>query len=91
MVIRVQCEKSDFNATKVIYIGYMIDASGIHPIEERLQTVTQARSSSNVSELRAFIGGVNLYAKFIPNPASLLSLLCRLLKEDVMWLCGPQG
>ena len=47
--------------------------------------MVESSPPSSVSELQSFIGSVNYFRKFIPNLASLLSPLYRLLKKNVPW------
>ena len=42
-------------------------------------------TSSKVSDLKTFLGLVNYYAKFLPDLATRLALLCKLLKQDKSW------
>ena len=40
---------------------------------------------ANVKELQSFIGGVNYYAKFIPDMAKICKPLYKLLQKDIVW------
>ena len=55
----------------VEYLGHRIDAQGIHATDSKLAAVTQAPEPTNVQELRAFLGLMNYYGKFIPNRSTL--------------------
>ena len=48
-------------------------------MEEKVRAVTKAPVPQNISELKAFIGLVNYYGKFLPNLATVLSPFYSLL------------
>ena len=52
---------------------------------ERVQAVVEVPSPKNVSQLRAFLGMVNYYHRFLPNLSQQLAPLHRLLQADVKW------
>ena len=52
---------------KITYLGHDIDATGIHPTQEKIRAIKEAPIPENVTELRAFLGIVNYYAKVYPN------------------------
>ncbi|XP_003726960.1 uncharacterized protein K02A2.6-like [Strongylocentrotus purpuratus] len=48
--VRLKREKCVFGTTEVVYLGYNIDAQGLHPVENKVQAVRDTPSPSNVSE-----------------------------------------
>ena len=64
--IKLRQEKCEFYIEKLQYIGHCINSTGIHPTEEKVQAIKQAPRPENVSQLRAFLGLMNYYSKFIP-------------------------
>ena len=60
----------------------------IEPTEEKIRAVTKAPVPRNISELKAFIGLVNYYGKFLPNLATVLSPLYSLLCCHSVWKWG---
>jgi hypothetical protein len=74
----------------VEYLGHKIDAQGLHAMDSKLDAVVQAAQPTNVQELRAFLGLLNYYGKFIPNRSTLAKPLNRLLCRDVPWKWMPQ-
>ena len=57
----------------------------MRPVEEKVDAVRKAPVPSNVSELRSFLGMVQYYHSFLPNLATTLAPLHKLLKKDVQW------
>ena len=68
--------------TAVEYLGHQVDAEGLHTTTEKLEAITKAPAPKNVRELRSFLGLLNYYGKFLPNLATLLHPLNRLLQKD---------
>ena len=59
----------------------MIDASGLHPSTEKLKAVRDAPAPKNITELKAYLGLLSYYSKFLPNMASQLAPLYHLLRK----------
>ena len=68
-----------------MYLGPEIDEKGLHPVEEKVDAVRKAPVPSNISELRSFLGMVQYYHSFLPNLATTLAPLHKLLEKDVQW------
>ena len=83
--LRLQCNKCYFFQPSVEFLGHVIDAEGVHTSTKKVKAITDARAPKNVTELRAFLGLVNYYSKFVPNLASLLHPLYSLLQSEVQW------
>ena len=83
--IHVKKSKCRFLQPSVIFLGYRIDAEGIHPTQEKLKAIVEAPAPKNVQELRSFLGLINYYGKFIPNAATILAPLNDLLRKDAKW------
>ena len=83
-------EKCAFASTSVTYLGHIIDRDGIHPTPDKVQAVQQAPTPQNITELKAFLGLLNYYGKFMPNLATTLSPLYNLLRESTRWRWGDK-
>ena len=59
--LRLKRNKCVFLAPSVIYLGYKIDAEGLHPVAEKVQAVTEAPRPTNVQELKSFLGLLTYY------------------------------
>lgn len=70
----------------VQYLGHRIDKHGLHTVE----AIVKALDPENVHELRSFIGLVTYYAKYLPNMATMLAPLYKLLKLKQTWTWGVQ-
>ena len=83
--LRLQRGKCKFMATSVQYLGHVIDAEGLHPLEDKVEAVQQAPAPENVSELRSYLGLLSYYSKFLPQLASTLAPLYALLHSGTPW------
>ena len=82
--------KSASFASQVEYLGHLINKEGLHPSPSTVKAVMDAPTPSNLSELRAFLGLINYYRKFIPNISTELSPLYSLLQRANQWSWGPR-
>ena len=75
----------------VEYLGHNISAEGLHPTKEKVRAITDAPPPKDISQLRAFLGLINYYGKFLPNLSSTLAPLYQLLEKQQRWIWGsPQ-
>ena len=83
--LRLRKDKCEFMVSSVKYLGHIIDANGLHPAPDKLKAVKNAPYPQNVTELKAYLGLLTYYSKFLPNMATTLSPLYRLLRNNVKW------
>ena len=83
-------QKCQFLVKSVDYLGYTIDQKGIHPFEGKVEAVKAAPNPKNLTELKAYLGLLTYYGKFLPNLANVLAPLYQLLWKDVKWNWGDQ-
>lgn len=67
-------------------MGFNIDRDGLSKTTERVDCVLKTPIPKDVSQLRAFVGMVNYYSKFIPNYANIMAPLYALLKKENQFL-----
>ena len=83
--LRLKKDKCTFMTTSVQYLGYQIDVHGIHPTEAKVRAIKEARTPKNASELKAYLGILMYYGKFLPNLSTLLAPLYSLLQKNKAW------
>ena len=83
--LRAWKEKCQFFVPSVSYLGHKIDGEGLHPLPDKVQAIQEAPSPTNVQELKAYLGLLTYYTRFLPNMSTVLSPLYRLLQKDVKW------
>ncbi len=72
------------------YLGFKINAQGIHPDNCKVKAVNDAPAPKNVKELQAFLGLLNFYRQFLPKAATFLEPLTRLLRGKGKWEWGSE-
>ena len=83
--LHVKKNKCIFMSSSVIYLGHKIDSEGLHPLPDKVRAIVEAPCPSNPKQLKAYLGLITYYAKFLPNLSSLLSPLYKLLHKDITW------
>ena len=83
--LRARKGKCQFFVPSVTYLGHKIDAEGLHPLPDKVKAIQDAPSPTNVQELKAYLGLLTYYSRFLPNMSTVLSLLYQLLQKDVKW------
>ncbi|UYV63361.1 K02A2.6-like, partial [Cordylochernes scorpioides] len=90
--IKLKKEKCLFLQKEIEYLGHLVTEEGIRPLDHKVQAIQKAKTPTNISELRSFLGLVNFYRKFIPNLPELLKPLHELLHKKRPWVwtkeCG---
>ena len=71
-------------------MGCIISAEGIHPTEEKIETIKKEPRPENVTQLRSFLGMVNYHGKFILNLSAILHHLNRLLQKGQEFKWTPE-
>jgi len=87
--LQLKQKKCSFMMKSVEYLGHQISAEGLRPTKEKVRAVTDAPPPQDVSQLRAFLGLINYYAKFLPQLSSTLAPLYQLLAKQAKWTWGP--
>lgn len=65
--LRLKKSKCSFFKEEVEYLGYKIDANGIHPTQDKLEAIKFAPPPENVTQLKSYLGLLSYYGKFLPN------------------------
>ena len=83
--LRLRKEKCYFMVPEVTYCGYVINGSGIKPVAAKVEAIKNAPAPENVTQLRAFLGMLNYYHRLLPDVATVLEPLHKLLRQDTKW------
>ena len=88
--LRLKADKCEFLSSSVVYLGHRIDAEGFHPTPDKVEAIRQAPTPKNITELKAYLGLLNYYNKFMPNLSTELVPLYQLLQKAAKWQCGKE-
>ena len=83
--MRLKKEKCVYMVPEVEYLSHKINSEGLQPSDSKVAAIVEAPPPKNVSELKAFLGMVNYYGKFLPNLSTMLAPLYRLLRKETPW------
>ena len=83
--LRLKQEKCEFLVPSISYLGHKIDSQGLHPLPDKIDAIVNAARPKSLTELKAFLGLLNYYGKFIPNLSSVLHPLYELLHLNCKW------
>ena len=84
----INAKKCLFGQSSLDFLGYKVDASGIYPMEDRVQAIRKQEPPTTIKELQRFLGMVNYYRRFIPRAAHHLYALFEALKsktKNLQW------
>lgn len=71
--LHLKKDKCAFLLSSVEYLGHTISANGLHPTTAEVRAIRDAPTSTNLQQLRSFLGLINYYSKFLPHLATTLS------------------
>ncbi|XP_047987206.1 uncharacterized protein K02A2.6-like [Leguminivora glycinivorella] len=90
MGFRLNVDKCVFVSRSITFLGHMLDAEGLHPTPEKVEEIQGKPAPTNKETLRAFLGLYTYYEKFLPDKATLLEPLYRLLEAKSPWTWGDK-
>ena len=83
--LRLKRSKCVFLQESVEYLGHMIDSKGVRPTSAKVDAIVNAPRPKTQQELKAFLGLLNYYGKFIASLSTLLHPLNQLLQANRKW------
>ena len=84
--LQLKCNKCAFLLPTVEYLRHKISAHGLQPTNEKIRTINNTPTPTNVSQLKSFLGSINYYCKFLPNLSNTLASLYKILQKNTKWL-----
>lgn len=88
--MRLKIKKCAFMLPAVEYLGHSISAAGLQPTKEKVRAIADAPTPHDITQLRAFLGLLNYYGKFLQNLSSMLAPLYKLLEKNRKWIWGKE-
>ena len=78
--LRVKKDKCLFLVSSVVFLEHKIDAD---PLPDKIEAIEAAPAPTSVTELKAYLGLLTYYGKFLPQLSTRLAPLYELLKKGV--------
>lgn len=78
-------KKCVFFQDRINYLGHTISKEGLSRDENKVKAIIDAPRPNNVTEVRAFVGMCNYYAKFVPRLSEILNPLYDLVKKNTVF------
>lgn len=79
--MRVNLQKCEFLKDQIEYCGYVIDKHGIHRVKSKVEAITRIKKPTYKEEVRAFLGLINYYGRFVKNLSNIVYPLNKLLQN----------
>lgn len=83
--LRLKRSKCELLQDEVCYLGHKVNAQGLHPMQSKVKAISEAPTPTNVTELKAYLGLLNYYNRFLPNLSTWLAPMHQLLRKDEKW------
>lgn len=81
--MRVNLEKSEFLKECITYCGYVINKDGVKRMQSKIDAIQQMKKPASKDDVRAFMGLINYYGRFVKNLSDIVYPLNRLLQNEV--------
>lgn len=90
--LKLKESKCSFFQDSIQYLGWVVDANGVHASTTGVEAILNASEPKNIQELQSLIGMINNYRKFMPNLSSILTPMTSALKfgKDFHWTSDCQ-
>jgi hypothetical protein len=82
--------KCEFFATKMSFLGHVVDGDGIHMDPDKVKAIVDWPAPKNVGELRSFLGLAGYYRKFVQHFSKLALPLSALLQKDTSYVWNEE-
>ncbi|XP_040069533.2 uncharacterized protein LOC115325180, partial [Ixodes scapularis] len=73
--------KAVFRVPTLSFLGHSLSAEGVAPLPSKIEAVLNFPTPSDPTQLKAFLGLVEYYSKFIPHCATVVEPMRRLLRK----------
>lgn len=88
--LTINYEKSEFCCSSLSYLGYVVDAHGLHTDQSKVDTIVNFPLPRTYTELKRFIGLTSWYSRFIEHFATTAAPLHNLTKgksknKSIQW------
>ena len=86
--LKINLKKCTFATQKLIFAGHHISPQGVSPDPNKVNIIQNAKTPSNVSEIKSFLGMINYSSQYIQNYSTISEPLRRLTKKSESFTWG---
>ena len=87
--LKLSPSKAHLGATDANFLGHSISPAGIRPNAEKVSALMKMPMPKNLKQVRALMGGVGYYRKFLPDLSKMIHSLTALLRKGVKYVFTP--
>ena len=91
----LNAEKCEWGQLKISYLGHEVSASGIKPLDNRVEAIRNFPLPTTTQHLQTYLGMVNFYRRFLRGAAQVLKPLTDSLKGgtkgQLQWTSDMRG
>jgi hypothetical protein len=88
--IRFNAAKSQICASRVSYLGFTFDETGVRISEDRAKVIQDWPVPRNARQVRTILGAAGYVRRFVPNFSQLTFPLRQLTLQDATFNWGPE-
>lgn len=80
--VKCNLQKCKFYEESLQFLGHCVSVDGVAPNKAKLKAISRMPAPKDLTQLRAFLGAINFYGKFLQNLQSKLHSFHELLRKD---------
>ena len=88
--LSIKKSKCSFFSKEIQYLGHILSATGIQPLPSKTHTIQNMKPPTTPKQVRAFLGLVGYYRKFIRGFAKIANPLALLTRQQVKFDWTPK-
>ena len=81
--LHLKKSKCKFLANKVTYLGYCISKNEVKSLAEKVSAIKDVDPSKTITELKAFLGMLSYYNRYLPKLPTVIEPLHHLLRKGM--------
>ena len=86
--LQADIKKSQFSVTETKFLGFIVSTTGLRMDPEKVKTVVNWETPTNVKGVRSFLGFVNFFRRFLKDHGRIRKPLVRLTKKNMPFKFG---